>query len=52
MQDNIFSTIDVAKIDREARRLRAEVMANTTKNMISWVKARFSARPQGDRQTA
>ena len=44
MQFAHITSQDVLKIEREARKLRAEAMAHGVKAMFSWVKSFFDPR--------
>lgn len=50
MQTNNFPDYDLDRIEREARRMRAEVMAKSTSRAYAWVKSLLVARPKADRQ--
>ena len=43
---------DLFKIEREAQRLRAQVLANGVKRLISWLKSHAPALSAGRGQTA
>lgn len=50
MQKINYPTYDLNRIEREARKMRAEVVAKSAKQAVSWVKSQFVARPKGEHQ--
>ena len=50
MQSVNNTIYDFEQIEREARRMRAEVVARSAKNTVFWVKSLFVARPKREHQ--
>lgn len=50
MQTTNYPAYDLDKIERDAREMRAEVVANGVKYAFSRAKSLFSARPKGEHQ--
>ena len=47
-----FSHTDVERIEREARQLRAQLVAQTFKSLASWMKKQITVQAAGKGQTA
>ncbi|MCG6902643.1 MAG: hypothetical protein LJE68_08180 [Rhodobacter sp.] len=52
MQNYNFHGINLAKIERDARKMRAEVVANGVNRAYMWVKSLFSTQSRGVRHPA
>ena len=52
MQEYDIADINLEEIERKARKLRAEAVANSSKTMFRWVKSLFATRANRPHQTA
>jgi len=52
MNDVDFSDINLAEIELTARKLRAEMVAKSTRALFGWVKSLFATRANRPHQTA